>query len=75
VAILLTASAFDTYVYLIGTNGIVITQNDDGGGGSNSRIPAGSGYYTLPSTGTYIIEVTSYVINATGSYTLSLTGP
>jgi hypothetical protein len=38
----------------------------------NSRIPARSGYYTLPSTGTYIIEVTSYSENATGSYTLSL---
>jgi hypothetical protein len=38
----------------------------------NSRIPRRSGYYTLPSTGTYIIEVTSYSENATGSYTLSL---
>ncbi len=75
VAILLTSSAFDTYLYLIGPSGTVIAQNDDGGGGTNSRIPASSGYYTLPSTGTYIIEVTSYAVNATGIYTLSLSGP
>jgi len=75
VAILLTSSAFDTYLYLIGTDGTLIALNDNGGGGSNSRIPAISGYYTLPSTGTYTIEVTSYATNVTGSYTLSLTGP
>jgi hypothetical protein len=75
VAILLTSSAFDTYLYLIGPSGTVVTQNDDGGGGTNSRIPPSTGYYTLPSSGTYTIEVTSYYTNATGSYTLSLSGP
>jgi hypothetical protein len=75
VAILLTSSAFDTYLYLIGPSGSVVAQDDDGGGGWNSRIPPGSGYYTLPSSGTYTIEVTSYSPNATGSYTLSLSGP
>ena len=72
VAILLTSSAFDTYLYLIGPNNSVIAQDDEGGGGNNSRIPPGSGFYSLPSSGTYIIEVTSYAANATGTYTLSL---
>jgi len=75
VAILLTSSSFDTFLYLIGPDGRVLAQDDDGGGGTNSRIPAGSGYYTLPSSGTYTIEVTSYYSNRTGSYSLSLSGP
>ncbi|MEM2126207.1 MAG: pre-peptidase C-terminal domain-containing protein, partial [Candidatus Methanosuratincola sp.] len=74
VAILLTSSAFDTYLYLIGPDGSVIARDDDGGGGTNSRIPSGSGFYSLPSSGTYIIEVTSFYSNSTGDYTLSLTG-
>lgn len=75
VSILLTSSAFDTYLYLLGPSGSVLTENDDGGGGTNSRIPPGSGFYSLPSSGTYIIEVTSYYQNATGAYTLSLSAP
>jgi hypothetical protein len=75
VAILLTSSAFDTYVYLIGPSGSVIYQNDDGGGGTNSRIPAGSGFFTLPSSGTYVIEVTSFFAGTLGSYTLRLATP
>jgi hypothetical protein len=75
VAILLTSSAFDTYLYLIGPSGSVVAQDDDGGGGSNSRIPPRCGHYTLPSSGTYTIEVTSFYRNSTGSYTLSLGGP
>lgn len=74
VAILLTSSAFNTYLYLISPSGSVIAQDDDGGGGTNSRIPPGSGFYRLPSSGTYIIEVTSYVANSIGNYTLSLSG-
>jgi uncharacterized repeat protein (TIGR01451 family) len=75
VAILLTSSAFDTYLYLIDSSGRVVAEDDDGGGGWNSRIPRGSGYFTLPSSGTYTIEVTSYYSNHTGSYTLSVRGP
>ena len=73
VSLLLTAPAFDTYLYLIGPTGAVVAQDDDGGGGTNSRIPPTSGVLTLPSTGTYLIEVTSYAANATGAYTLTMT--
>ena len=71
VAFLLTAG-FDTYLYLRNPAGTVIASNDDGGGGTNSRIPAYSGAFTIPagSTGTYVIEVTSYSSNVTGAYTL-----
>jgi len=72
VYILLTSSAFDTYLYLIDPAGRVVAEDDDGGGGLNSRIPAGSGSLVLPSTGTYSIEVTSYAPYATGEYRLSL---
>jgi V8-like Glu-specific endopeptidase len=75
VAIQLTSSTFDTFLYLIGPDGRVLARDDNGGGGTNSRIPPGSGYYTLPSSGTYTIEVTSYSPNATGSYTLRLYAP
>jgi hypothetical protein len=51
----------------------VITSNDDGGGGTNSRIPATSGNFTLPASGTYVIEVTSYSTFRTGAYLLLFT--
>lgn len=73
-AIDLSSSSFDTYLYLIGPNGSVITSDDDGGGGGNSRIPAGSGNYTIPSNGTYTIEVTSYYENNIGNYSLRIIG-
>ncbi|MDQ8023334.1 MAG: kelch repeat-containing protein [Moraxellaceae bacterium] len=74
VSIQLSSSAFDTYVYLKNPAGTVIAANDDGGGGTNSRIPAGSGVLTLPagSAGIYTIEVTSYYSGSTGAYNLTL---
>jgi alpha-tubulin suppressor-like RCC1 family protein len=70
VAIKVTASAFDTYLYLRNSSGTVISSNDDGGGGTNSRIPATSGSFTIPVAGTYVIEVTSYSSGITGAYSL-----
>lgn len=70
VAIQLSASAFDTYLYLRNSSGTTIASNDDGGGGTNSRIPASSGLFTIPTAGTYVIEVTSYSSGRTGAYTL-----
>lgn len=69
----LSSSAFDTYLYLKSPSGSVLTSNDDGGGGTNSRIPATSGYYTLPSSGIYLVEVTSYATFASGAYSLLYT--
>ncbi len=63
---------FDTYVYLIAPDGYVLAQDDDSGGGTNSRIPT-SGTITLPQTGIYTIETTSFAKQATGAYSLTLT--
>lgn len=75
VTILLTAPSFDTYLYLRNPAGTVIKSDDDGGGGLNSRIPAGSGSFVLPAgtSGVYTIEVTSYGSYKTGTYNLSFT--
>jgi len=62
----------DTYLYLRNPSGTVIAQDDDGGGGVNSRIPTSTGVFTLPVTGTYTIDATSYGQLATGSYSILL---
>jgi alpha-tubulin suppressor-like RCC1 family protein len=75
ISIQLTSAIFDTYLVLKNASNTVITFNDDGGGGSNSRIPASSGTYTLPTTGNFIIEVTSYSSLKVGAYTLLVNTP
>ncbi|MFN2511546.1 MAG: M12 family metallo-peptidase [Pyrinomonadaceae bacterium] len=68
----------DTYLFLIGPNGALLTQNDDIDFGVvlNSRIPV-SGFFTLPATGLYVIESTAFDSddnqNELGTYTLTLT--
>ena len=72
IVVALSSSSFDSYLHLYGPTGTV-AQDDDGGGGTNSRIPTSTGSYTLPATGTYTIEATTYSPTTTGSFTLSLT--
>jgi hypothetical protein len=72
ISIGLNSTAFDAFLYLQDPNGN-ITTNADGGGGTNSRIPSGSSYLTLPANGSYIIAVTSQSAGGLGAYTLSLT--
>jgi hypothetical protein len=74
VSINMTSLQFDTYLYLmkpgettVSDDPNVTIQDDDGGGGTNSRISV-----TLPTTGTYTILATSFASGATGSYSLSL---
>jgi hypothetical protein len=68
------SAGIDPYIYLIGPDGYFVAQDDDGGGLSNARIPApsGAGPLTLPQTGTYILEATSFSKGQTGSYSLSV---
>ncbi len=74
IAIGQTSSYFDTYLTLLAPNGSALAFNDDeSAGSSDSRIPPGTGYYTLPVTGTYLVEASSYSSDATGYYQLSLT--
>jgi hypothetical protein len=72
VSISMNSTSLDTYLYLVNSSGQVLTEDDDGGGGTNSRIPATSGWFTLPATGGYLIFASSYFTGATGSYSLTL---
>jgi peptidyl-Asp metalloendopeptidase len=71
VAVVLSSTAFDTYLYLLRPDGTVLAEDDDGGGALNSRVPAGSGFVTLPTTGTYTIEATAFDPAASGAFTLT----
>ncbi|HVG29517.1 MAG TPA: pre-peptidase C-terminal domain-containing protein [Pyrinomonadaceae bacterium] len=66
------SSSFDNFLFLIGPDGDELARDDDGGGGTNARIPAGTGFARLPQTGTYRIVANSALPNVTGSYTVSL---
>jgi hypothetical protein len=67
------SAGLDPYLYLIGPDGYVLTQDDDSNGGASSRIPTGSGgSFTLPYTGVYIAEVTSFARLQTGNYNLTI---
>ena len=70
----MTSTPVDTYLYLIGPSGLVVAENDDIAGSQNrsSRIPL-SGFFTLPATGLYVIESTSFDTGDTGAYTVTLT--
>lgn len=73
VSISMTA-AFNTYLILMSPDGAILTADNDGGGGTNSRIPAGSGMIMLPSSGIYSILATSAAPFITGSYSITLNG-
>jgi hypothetical protein len=68
VSILVNPSEFNTNIVLYNPNGLKV-QNE------STRIPRGSGYYTLAATGTYTVEVTSYNAGSTGMYTLKSAKP
>jgi len=75
VAISITASNFNSSVYLISPDGSVIARNDDGAGDAGARIPAGGGFYPLAENGQYVVEVTSFTPNSTGNFTLAIDAP
>jgi hypothetical protein len=72
IAVSMNSTQFDTYLYLVNSSNQILAEDDDGGDGTNSRIPAVSGFFTLPATGTYSIWATSFGEGATGSYSISL---
>jgi len=57
---------FTRDMVLYGPNGLVVLDAN-----ADFRIPNGSGYYTLPATGTYTLEVTTFYAGETGNYTLT----
>jgi hypothetical protein len=66
--IVMTSADFDAYLILRSSDGVVLTENDDGNGGSDSKIT-----FTATSSAVYTIEATSFLSGATGSYTVSMT--
>jgi len=73
VVITLQSTAFDTYLHLLNPSGVVVAYDDDSNGSTNSRIPVTSGTFSLPVTGTYTIDATTFRTLTTGAYTVSLT--
>ncbi len=71
ISVSLTSGDFDTYLYLLDSNGNTIDENDDSGNGTDSRIPIDGGVLTLPYTGEYFIGANSYD-PTTGSYSVNL---
>jgi hypothetical protein len=67
--ITLNSTAFDAYLRLY-NGSTLLTSDDDGNGGTNSKI-----VYTSTVTGTLTIRCTSYYAASTGAYTVSLTAP
>jgi hypothetical protein len=65
----MSSSAIDTYLGLANLSGTFVIEDDDGGGGTNSRINT-----TLPESGMYIILANTALPNQFGNYALSLTG-
>lgn len=71
-AITMTSTAIDSYLIVTAPGGTVVGEDDDSGGNLNARVP-GFGFLTLPQSGTYVIEASTWVPFQTGGFTLSLT--
>jgi hypothetical protein len=66
-------ASYDSYLYLIGPGGTVLSEADHVLGAPTSFLPS-TGNFVLPSNGTYTIEATSHNAGATGHYQLQLSG-
>ena len=63
------STAFDTFLRVLNASGTQVASNNDGGGGTNSRIS------TTLAAGNYVIEATSEFGGSTGAYTVSINLP
>jgi serine protease Do len=61
----MSSREIDSYLILIDPNGNEVAQDDDSGGGANSRIVA-----ALPADGTYLLMANSYDAGQAGAYSL-----
>lgn len=71
IAVTMTSSAFNAYLVIVGPNGALIGSDDNNGGGTNSRYPS-TGFFQIPTTGTYLIETTASSTGAAGNYSVTL---
>ena len=65
--ITMNSSAFDTYLTLADVSGLLVAEDDNGNGVTNSRI-----VYTASTTAAYIIDAGSKLPGQTGSYILAI---
>src|SRR5688572_21361932 len=72
-SISMTSAQFDTYLLLLDPSNNTVGEDDDGGDGTNSRIPTNSGNLTVNATGTYAILANGFSPTDLGSYSLTLT--
>ncbi|HET8783516.1 MAG TPA: M12 family metallo-peptidase [Pyrinomonadaceae bacterium] len=64
----------DTFLTLLDPRGVVLLTDDDSGGAiTNSRIPGGNRSLTLGVAGTYTFEVTGFLTDDLGPYSVTLT--
>lgn len=68
VSVLLSSTAFDTYLEVVDSSGRILDDNDDNGRDKNSAVTN----LTIPEDGTYYIIVASYMLYAEGEYLLEL---
>ena len=69
VTIDLKSRIFDPFLYLLSASGTILFSDDQSGGSNNARITQTLG------SGTYLIEVTTFLDGARGDYTLSINTP
>jgi hypothetical protein len=69
VAITLRSTAFDAYLMVAQQGGGYSRNDDDGAGGTDSRIT-----FTAPETGTYLLKANSIAAGATGAYSVAVEG-
>lgn len=60
---------FDAFIALLGPGGIFLGEDDDSGGGLNSRFPA-TGSLAAPLSGVYTVLVSSVYARETGAFTM-----
>jgi hypothetical protein len=66
-----SSRALDAYVILYGPGNLYLAEDDDSGGGLNSRLPA-TGSLVLPIQGVYTVVMTTAIPSQAGAFTLNV---
>lgn len=66
----MNAPTFVPYLNLMGPNGALVASSNNNGGPNNAFLPNSSSLLTLPTTGLYTFEATSWSDRVTGAFTV-----
>ena len=66
----MNAPTFVPYLNLMAPNGALVASSNNNGGPNNAFLPNSSSLLTLPTTGLYTLEATSWSDHVTGAFTL-----